>query len=55
MDRAVAAARKAFEEGPWPSMPPNQREALMWKLSNLIEQNAEELCRPLWNGRGDRI
>jgi phenylacetaldehyde dehydrogenase len=24
-------------------MPPNQREALMWKLSNLIEANAEEL------------
>ena len=24
-------------------MPPNQREALLWKLSNLIEQNAEEL------------
>jgi phenylacetaldehyde dehydrogenase len=43
VDRAVAAARKAFEEGPWPNMPPNQREALMWKLSNLIEQNAEEL------------
>jgi len=43
VDRAVAAARKALEEGPWPNMPPNQREALMWKLSNLIEQNAEEL------------
>jgi phenylacetaldehyde dehydrogenase len=43
VDRAVAAARKAFESGAWPNMPPNQREALMWKLSNLIEANAEEL------------
>ena len=43
VERAVAAARKAFEEGPWPNMPPNQREALMWKLANLIEANAEEL------------
>jgi phenylacetaldehyde dehydrogenase len=43
VDRAVAAARKAFESGAWPNMLPNQREALMWKLSNLIEANAEEL------------
>ena len=37
VDRAVAAAREAFESGPWPNMPPNQREALMWKLSNLVD------------------
>src|SRR5262252_3244326 len=43
VDRAVAAARAAFESGPWPNMPPNQREVLMWKLANLIEQHSEEL------------
>jgi phenylacetaldehyde dehydrogenase len=44
VDRAVAAARTAFEQGPWPEMPPVQRQALLWKLSDLIEVNAAELA-----------
>lgn len=44
VDRAVAAARKAFESGPWPEMRPAQREALIWKLADFIEQNADELA-----------
>ncbi|HEX6999253.1 MAG TPA: aldehyde dehydrogenase family protein [Gammaproteobacteria bacterium] len=44
VDRAVAAAREAFEKGPWPSMLPVQREALLWKLSDLIERHADELA-----------
>jgi hypothetical protein len=36
VDRAVAAARAAFDSGPWPEMSPAGREALMWKLSDLI-------------------
>jgi phenylacetaldehyde dehydrogenase len=44
VDRAVAAARAAFEQGPWPDMLPKQREALMWKLSDLIDANAAELA-----------
>ena len=43
VDRAVAAARAAFEKGPWPDMLPAQREALLWRLSDLIEKNADEL------------
>jgi phenylacetaldehyde dehydrogenase len=44
VDRAVAAARAAFEKGAWPEMLPVQREALIWKLSDLIERHAEELA-----------
>ncbi len=44
VERAVAAARQAFEKGPWPEMLPAQREALIWKLADLIERNADELA-----------
>ncbi|MGH7735479.1 MAG: aldehyde dehydrogenase family protein, partial [Gemmatimonadales bacterium] len=44
VDRAVAAARAAFESGPWPDMLPVQREALLWRLSDLIEKHADELA-----------
>jgi len=42
--RAVAAAREAFDKGPWPDMTPAKREALMWRLAELIDKNAEELA-----------
>ncbi|MFO7275780.1 MAG: aldehyde dehydrogenase family protein [Pseudomonadota bacterium] len=44
VNRAVAAARKAFESGPWPDMLPAQREALLWRLADLIDRHAEELA-----------
>lgn len=44
VDRAVAAARKAFAEGPWPKMKPNERARLLLKLADLIEENGEELA-----------
>src|SRR5579862_7206570 len=44
VDRAVAAARTAFETGAWHEMLPVQREALIWKLSDLIEKHADELA-----------
>ncbi len=44
IDRAVAAARRAFETGPWPDMSPAERGRLLWKLSDLIEQHHEELA-----------
>jgi acyl-CoA reductase-like NAD-dependent aldehyde dehydrogenase len=45
INRAVAAARKAFESGPWPKLTPSQRGRLLWKVAELIEQNAEELAQ----------
>src|ERR1700724_638805 len=44
VDEAVVAARKAFEEGPWPAMGPHQRTRLMLKIAELIDQHAEELA-----------
>lgn len=42
---AVQAARKAFAEGPWSRMKPNERSRLIYKLADLIEQNADELAQ----------
>ena len=44
VDRAVKAARRAFDEGPWSKMSPSDRGKLLWKLAALIEQNSEEFA-----------
>jgi acyl-CoA reductase-like NAD-dependent aldehyde dehydrogenase len=45
VDRAVAAAREAFANGPWGSMPAAGRERLMHALANALEANAEEFAQ----------
>ena len=45
VDRAVKAARAAFDSGPWPKMKPAERQRLLWKWSELIEQHADEIAR----------
>ncbi len=42
--RAVKAARKAFDEGPWQKMTPSERGKLVWKIGDLILENADELA-----------
>src|ERR1700756_5197035 len=44
VELAVKAARKAFEQGPWPKMNASDRGRLLNKLADLIEQNHEELA-----------
>jgi phenylacetaldehyde dehydrogenase len=44
IDRAVKAARKAFESGPWRDLLPSKRGSLLWKLADLLEANLEELA-----------
>lgn len=44
VDRAVRAAREAFEEGPWGRMTATERARLMRRLAELIAENAEELA-----------
>jgi phenylacetaldehyde dehydrogenase len=44
IDLAVKAARKAFESGPWPSMPPGGRAKLMWKLAEAFEAHGDEIA-----------
>ena len=43
VDRAVKAARRAFESGPWRDMKPNERARVIWKLGDLLLENAAEL------------
>jgi acyl-CoA reductase-like NAD-dependent aldehyde dehydrogenase len=44
IDRAVKAARRAFDEGPWRKTNPMQREALLLKIADLIEKHGQELA-----------
>jgi acyl-CoA reductase-like NAD-dependent aldehyde dehydrogenase len=44
VDRAVLAAKKAFEDGPWSRMSAADRGRLMFKLGDLIEENRQELA-----------
>ncbi len=44
VDRAVKAARKAFEEGPWPDMLPADRARVIWRIAELIDQHHDELA-----------
>ncbi|MFM0517647.1 MULTISPECIES: aldehyde dehydrogenase [Caballeronia] len=44
LDRAVQAARKQFDDGPWRKLKPLERERLLHRLADLIEANATELA-----------
>jgi phenylacetaldehyde dehydrogenase len=44
VDRAVAAARRAFDDGRWSDLPPIVRETIMHKLADLLGAHAEELA-----------
>ena len=45
IDRAVKAARKAFESGPWRRMTPSERGRLIWKLADLLESRLEDFAQ----------
>ncbi|MCC3355703.1 aldehyde dehydrogenase family protein [Bacillus sp. REN16] len=45
IDRAVKAARKAFDEGPWQKMTAAQRSRIMYKLADLMELHKDELAQ----------
>ncbi|SHO65915.1 phenylacetaldehyde dehydrogenase [Pseudoxanthobacter soli DSM 19599] len=44
IDAAVAAARQAFDHGPWSRMTPSERGRLVWKLADLLETHADEFA-----------
>ena len=60
VDRAVRAARNAFDDGPWPQFSARQRGRLLYRLADLIEQQADELAaletldngKPIRDSRG---
>src|SRR5258706_4760190 len=59
VDRAVKAARAAFEKGVWADLPPKARKRTFIKLADLIAKNADELAlletldmgKPIMNSR----
>jgi len=44
IERAVKAARRAFESGPWPKMTASERGRLIWKLGDLLLEHLEEIA-----------
>ena len=44
VDRAVAAARAAFDDGRWSGLPPMVRERTMQRLADLLEAHADEFA-----------
>jgi len=44
IDRAVAAARRAFTEGPWPRMLPRERSRILHRIADIVESRDERLA-----------
>eukprot|EP00249_Psilotum_nudum_P030404 c43001_g1_i1 orf=234-1850(+) len=44
VDRAVKAARKAFDTGPWPKMTAYDRSCILLRFADLIEKHVEQLA-----------
>src|ERR1700751_3361968 len=44
IDSAVAAARRAFESGPWRRLTSSERGRLIWRVGDLILEHADELA-----------
>jgi phenylacetaldehyde dehydrogenase len=57
INRAVKAAREAFDHGPWPRLTASERGRMIWKLGDLIEQHLEEFAEleTLDNGKPLKI
>ena len=45
IDRAVAAARRAFEAGPWGRLTPSERGRMIWRVGDLLLEHADEFAQ----------
>lgn len=54
-DAAVAAAKKAFETGPWPHTPEFERGALLYRVAALLERDAAAYARAEALDTGKRL
>ena len=50
VDAAVAAARDAFDNGPWPRLTPQERGAALRKVADLLRSRLPELAE-VWTGQ----
>jgi phenylacetaldehyde dehydrogenase len=63
IDLAVAAARRAFEVGPWSRISPGDRSKIVWRLGDLLEQHRDEFAelealdngKPVTNARNGDV
>ncbi len=57
IDRAVKAARAAFETGPWSKMTASERGRAIWKLGDLLDQRRDEFAEieSLDNGKPYKV
>jgi len=44
MDGAVQAARRAFDEGPWPRLAPTERAEVLLRAAELLRKRADEIA-----------
>jgi acyl-CoA reductase-like NAD-dependent aldehyde dehydrogenase len=45
VERAVAAARRAFDEGEWPGITPAQRQQILWRIGDGIAARADQFAQ----------
>ena len=50
MDRAIAAARQAFDNGPWPRLSPQERGKYLLKVADALRKRLPELAET-WTGQ----
>jgi aldehyde dehydrogenase (NAD+) len=55
VDRAVAAARTAFDDGPWPRMTPGERADVLARVAALLRDRAPEIAQVLVDEMGVAI
>src|SRR5882757_796098 len=63
VDRAVEAARRALESGPWGRLSPADRSKFIWRLGDLLEKHVDEFAeiesldngKPVANARRDDV
>lgn len=44
VERAVVAARKAFDDGPWPTMLPRERSRVLHRIAEIVESRGRQLA-----------
>src|SRR4051794_1262767 len=55
VDRAVAAARQAFDAGPWPRLAPSERIAAVRRLMGLYKERRKEMAQVITDEMGSPI
>ncbi|MGV9378870.1 aldehyde dehydrogenase family protein [Nonomuraea sp. NPDC003707] len=54
-EAAIAAARRAFDGGPWPATPARERGALLYKVADLLERDRQTFARAESGDTGKRL